>query len=97
MKTFDEIKNIIGSHMDILKSQYQVKEIGVFGSYVRGHPGKKSDIDVIVTFRKSVDFIEFLKLEEYLSTLLGSQVDLVTKNALKPYIGRHILQDVVYV
>ena len=83
--------------MDILKSRYKVKEIGVFGSYVKGNPGKKSDIDVIVTFRKSVDFIEFLKLEEYLSTLLGSQVDLVTKEALKPYIGRHILQDVVYV
>jgi hypothetical protein len=96
MKTLDEIKNIIASHMDILKSRYKVKEIGIFGSYAWGKPRKKSDIDVIVTFRKSVDFIEFLKLEEYLSNLLGLEVDLVTKNALKPYIGRQILEEVVY-
>lgn len=97
MKTLDEIKSIVAQHMDILKSRYSVKEIGVFGSYVRGKPGKKSDIDILVTFRKSVDFIEFLRLEEYLSNLLGLEVDLVTKNALKPYIGRQILEEVVYV
>ena len=97
MKTLDEIKNIIASHMEILKSQYRVKEIGVFGSYIRGKPRKKSDIDILVTFRKSVDFIEFLRLEEYLSNLLGLEVDLVTKNALKPYIGRQILEEMLYV
>jgi uncharacterized protein len=97
MKTLDEIKSIVAQHMDILKARYNVKEIGVFGSYVRGKPRGKSDIDILVTFRKSVDFIEFLKLEEYLSALLELQVDLVTKNALKPYIGRQILKDVVYV
>jgi predicted nucleotidyltransferase len=97
MKTLDEIKNIIASHMEILKSQHRVKEIGVFGSYVRGKTRKKSDIDILVTFCKSVDFIEFLKLEAYLSSILGVKVDLVTKDALKPYIGRQILEEVVYV
>lgn len=97
MKTLDEIKSIIAAHMDILKFQYKVKEIGVFGSYVRGRPKKKSDIDILVTFRGSVDFIEFLRLEEYLGTLLGVNVDLVTKDALKPYIGKRILEEVVYV
>jgi predicted nucleotidyltransferase len=96
MKTLDEIKSIIASRMDVLKSRYKVKEIGVFGSYIRGNPRKKSDIDIIVTFRKSIDFIEFLRLEEYLSDLLGLQVDLVTKNALKPFIGKQILEETVY-
>src|SRR4030042_3653051 len=95
MKNLDEIKNIIAKNMDILKSQYKVKEIGVFGSYVRGKPKKKSDIDILVTFRRSVDFIEFLQLEEYLATLLGVKVDLVKKEALKPYIGKRILEEVV--
>jgi hypothetical protein len=35
MKSLEEIKLIIADHMDILNSQYKVKEIGVFGSYVR--------------------------------------------------------------
>ena len=96
MKNLDEIKNIISEHMDILKSQYKVKEIGVFGSYVRGKPKKKSDIDILVVFRRTPDFIEFLRLEEYLENILGRKVDLVTKEALKPYIGKHILEEVVY-
>lgn len=37
------------------------------------------------------------RLENYLSDLLQIKVDLVTKEALKPYIGKLILQDVVYV
>jgi len=97
MKTLEEIRNILIANMSTLKSQYKVKKIGVFGSYVRGRPKKKSDIDILVTFRGSVDFIEFLQLEEYLGTLLGVKVDLVTKDALKPYIGKRILEEVVYV
>jgi predicted nucleotidyltransferase len=97
MKLLDEIKNIIASHMDTLEFRYKVREIGVFGSYVKGKPGKKSDIDILVTFGKPVDFIEFLKLEAYLSTILGVKVDLVTKDALRPYIGKQILEQVVYI
>jgi hypothetical protein len=38
-----------------------------------------------------------MDLEEYLSNLLGSKVDLVSKKALKPRIGEYILKEVVYV
>jgi predicted nucleotidyltransferase len=97
MKTFEEIKAILASHMDLLKKQYRVKEMGVFGSYAVGRQRRKSDIDILVTFSRSVDFIEFLRLEAYLANPLGERVDLVTKDALKPYIGKRILEQVVYV
>jgi len=35
--------------------------------------------------------------QEYLETLLGKKVDLVTKRALKPLIKKEILKQVVYV
>lgn len=96
MKTLDEIKNIIASHMDVLRSQYKVNEIGVFGSYVRGEQKKRSDVDILVEYAETPDMFEFLDLEEYLSNILGIKVDLVTKGALKPYIGKRILEEVVY-
>ncbi len=96
MKTFEDIRNIIASHMDELQSRYGVRTIGIFGSYVWGGQKKKSDVDVLVVFRKTPDFIEFLRLEEHLATLLGIKVDLVTKDALKPHIGKRILEEVVY-
>lgn len=97
MKSVDEIRNIIAEHMDALQSQHKVRRIGVFGSYVRGEQKKKSDVDILVTFRGSVDLIEFIQLENHLSKILGIKVDLVTKDALKPHIGKHILEEVVYV
>jgi len=36
-----------------------------------------------------------LELEDRLSEWLGAKVDLVTKAALKPHIGRRILNEVV--
>jgi len=38
-----------------------------------------------------------MDLEEHLKNLLGIKVDLVSKKALKPYIGKHILREVIYI
>jgi hypothetical protein len=79
-----------------LKKRYGIKEIGVFGSYVRGEEG--SDLDILVEFEEDtrISLLDFVGIEIYLSDLLGVKVDLVEKSALKPRIGRHILAEVVY-
>jgi len=56
-----------------------------------------SDIDLLVEFNKPIGFVRFIKLENSFSNLLGIQADLVTKKALKPYIGEQILREVQYV
>ena len=96
MKNIEAIKKTLIAHKELLASKYKVKTIGVFGSYVTGNQKKKSDVDILVEFKRAVDFFEFLDLEEYLEQILGIKVDLVTKQALKPYIGKHILEEVVY-
>ncbi len=97
MKTIKEIKNLLSKHRKELEAKYKVKNIGVFGSFVRGEQKKKSDIDILVEFKETVDFFEFLDLEEYLESLLEIKVDLATKRALKPLIKDKILNEVVYV
>lgn len=74
-----------------------MKTIGVLGSYVRGEENKKSDVDVLVEFEEPIGLFEFMDLEMYLSTLLGVKVDLVSKKALKTYIGKRVLEEVVMV
>jgi uncharacterized protein len=96
MKDIEEIKRTLTEHRKILASKYKIKTVGVFGSYVRGKPKKKSDVDILVEFKRAVDFFEFLDLEEYLEKILEIKVDLVTRQALKPYIGKRILEEVVY-
>jgi hypothetical protein len=97
MKNFEEIKDVLQKHKNELREQYGLKEIGIFGSYVRGEQKEESDLDILVELEKPVGFVRFLKLENALSQLVGLPVEIVTKKALKPYIGKRILQEVKYV
>ncbi|WP_456365837.1 nucleotidyltransferase family protein [Thermococcus sp.] len=73
------------------------REIGVFGSYVRGEATERSDVDILVDFYEVPSLLKFIELEEYLEKLLGIKVDLVMKSALKPKIGEHVGREVIYV
>jgi len=97
VKTKEEILKILEKELPYLKERFNVKTIGIFGSYVRGEQKKESDIDILVEFQKPVGFFEFIELEDYLSEKLGIKVDLVTPDALKPLIKPRILKEVVYV
>ncbi|MEM1586630.1 MAG: nucleotidyltransferase family protein [Candidatus Bathyarchaeia archaeon] len=96
MRSLEEIKKVLAEHKGELRERFKVKEIGIFGSFVRGEQGKKSDIDILVEFEEPPSLFEFMDLEDYLSKLLGLKVDLVTREALKPRIGERILREVVY-
>jgi uncharacterized protein len=99
MKTLKELKSCLEELKPMLEQKFEVKTIGIFGSYTRGEQTKKSDVDILVEFSEDakVGFFKFLDLEEFLSQKLDVKVDLVTKGALKPYIGKHILQEVIMV
>ncbi len=97
MQNVEDIKRTLSQHKIELKKSFKVKTIGVFGSYVRGEQKRKSDVDVLVEFDEPTVLFEFMDLEMYLSKLLGVKVDLVSKKALKPHIGEHILKEVIMV
>ena len=94
----DKLQLLLSQHKKELKNKFGVKEIGIFGSYIRGEEKEGSDLDILVEFENNakMDLIKFVELEEYLSELLGIKVDLVMKSALKPRIGKRILKEVVY-
>ncbi|MBI5529578.1 MAG: nucleotidyltransferase family protein [Deltaproteobacteria bacterium] len=91
----EEIKKTIDAEKPVLAGRFKVKEIGVFGSFARGEQDDGSDVDVLVSFSEPVGFFAFLDLEEHLEGVLGRKVDLVTRKALKPGIGRNILRELV--
>jgi predicted nucleotidyltransferase len=96
-KTAKEIREMLETHKKELNREYHVKGIGIFGSYLRGEQRETSDVDILVEFDRPVGLIEFVRLKNYLSDLLGVKVDLVMKKALKPRIGQRILSEVLYV
>ena len=97
MKRLQDIKAALAKHKPEIQRKFKVKEIGIFGSYIRGKQKEKSDIDVLVEFSEPVGLFKFMDLEEYLQTLFGVKVDLVSRKALKPHIGERILREVIYI
>lgn len=96
MKTLAEIQQWLVQHRSVLQERYGVKELGIFGSYVRREQTEASDVDVLVEFSETPSLLKFINLENYLSDNLGVKVDLVHKSGLKPRIGDRILAEVVY-
>ena len=97
MKNVETIKRTLFEHKADLREKFKVKNIGVFGSYVRGEQKGSSDVDVLIEFDDPIGLFEFMKLENYLSDLLGVKLDLVSKKALKPHIGERILEEVIMI
>ncbi len=96
MTKIDKIRGLISEHKLTLADKFKVKNLFLFGSYVRGEAHSGSDMDILVDFSGSVGMFTFMDLEEYLQRLLKvKKVDLVSRKALKPYIGKHILQEAV--
>ena len=98
MNTVKEIKEILLKQKDELKQKYRIKEIGIFGSYIRNEQQLTSDMDILIEFDEDarISLLDFVHVENYLSDLLDVKVDLVERSTLKPRIGRHILKEVIY-
>ena len=97
MKTSADIEKILKSNIHSLKRDYHLNSLGIFGSFIRDEQNQKSDVDLLVDFEKPIGLIKFIKLENDLSKILGVKVDLVMKKALKPAIGKRILEEIKYV
>jgi predicted nucleotidyltransferase len=80
----------------LLKKEYAVKELGVFGSFSDNTFSEESDIDILVELEKPIGW-RFFSLELFLENIFGRKIDLVTKNAVKKQIRENILKQVKYV
>ena len=95
-----EIKEILEKHNNYIRQTFHVSEIGIFGSFVKGREkaDNSSDVDILITFKKGYkDFFNYMRLKYYLENLLGREVDLVIKEAVKPRLKKRIFSEVEYV
>ena len=91
----EEFISTLRQHLPELRERFGVETLGVFGSYVRGEEQEDSDLDMLVEFSRTTNLFDFVELKLHLSDVLGVEVDLVMKKALKPNIGKNILAEVV--
>jgi predicted nucleotidyltransferase len=81
----------------IIAARYKVREISLFGSFVRGEQKENSDIDLLAEFDENADLIDLIGLELYLEDIFQRPVDIVPKQALRAELRETILQQVVVI
>jgi predicted nucleotidyltransferase len=98
MISLSEIKKVISKKKQYLNEQFGVKEIGIFGSYLRNQSRPDSDVDILIELERPprISLIGLVELQEYLTELLGIKVDLAIKRNLRKRIGKRILNEVEY-
>ena len=95
MHTENSILEKLRELKPMLKEDYSVIEIGLFGSFSDGTFTDKSDIDILIELEKPIGWRIFT-LELFLEKTFGRKIDLVTKGALKEQIKDQILKQVRY-
>jgi uncharacterized protein len=65
--------------------KWKIKEMSFFGSVLREDFRSDSDIDIIVSFEDNSTWgiLELVRMKRELKTLLGREVDLMTKKSIE--------------
>lgn len=93
----DEILEKLKQIKPKLQERYPLTALGLFGSYARDEASFDSDIDILVEFDAPIGW-EIMDLTLELDELLGQEIDLITRNAIRgKRIEAFIEKDVVYV
>lgn len=99
MLTKDAILETLRTHDQFLVSEFGVRRIGIFGSWAKGEQREGSDIDLFAEFDRTPG-LRFVELTQYLESLFGTSVDVLTPAGVQairnPRIAEDIRQTVIY-
>ncbi len=100
MLTRERVVDLLREQSAYLASEFGIRKIGLFGSFAKGQPGEQSDIDIVVEFERPIG-LRFMELVEYLETLLGRKVDILTPTGVQSIrrrtVAKSIAESIVYV
>ncbi len=90
-----EIIDFLKSHKLLLTKEYQVKNIGLFGSYATDSQTKDSDIDLLADMPSNFDL--YYDLKEFLESSFNKSIDLGLKKNIRGLIQEKIDKEIIYV
>ncbi len=83
------------AHIVSVMAEHGLTDVRVFGSTARGTDGPDSDIDLLVSSPSPVGLLSQSEIEVDLVDRLGTPVDLVIEDDVRPMIRERILKEVV--
>jgi predicted nucleotidyltransferase len=90
----DEVLRALREHAAELTSLH-VTSLSLFGSIARGDAGPGSDVDLLVEFDRTIGLFHFVRVKTRLEEILGAEVDLVMRTALRPEFRDSVLSEAI--
>ncbi len=97
MTSLTDIKDTLKSNKQRLTDKYGLSFLAIFGSYGRGQQTENSDIDILVEIGDNISLLDFVGIKLEIEDALGSKVDLVEYNTIKPLLRDRILKEQVVI
>lgn len=72
-----------------------VSRLSIFGSVARDEARAGSDVDLLVEFSGDAGLFELFRLRNQLEAVLGTRVDLGTRDSLRPELRSVVLSEAV--
>ena len=96
MKSKQECIEIIDRNSSVLRREFGIRSLCLFGSVARNEQKADSDVDICVDMDAKMFLI--IRLKRFLESILGSPVDVVRlRKNLNPFLKSEIERDGVYV
>jgi uncharacterized protein len=92
----DDVLALLAAHRGEIET-FEVESLRLFGSVARGEAAADSDVDLLVSFRKTSTFSGYMKLRIFLEDLLGARVDLITESGLREAVRPFVEKDAIRV
>ncbi len=80
----DQAIATLRGHLPAMRREFGVRRLALFGSTARDEAREDSDLDILVEFDRGPRFLTFMGLKVFLEDHVGTRIDLVTPDALKP-------------
>lgn len=74
-----------------------IDRVFLFGSFSKHTETETSDLDLLVDMKETISLMKFIKLKQELEDKVNRKVDLLTRDAISPYILPLITKDLVLI
>jgi len=99
METREEILKFLRANRELLKNEFHITKIGLFGSFARDEQTAQSDIDLIIELDAPDTDVHLLKnsIREFIASRCNREINLAREKYMRPYARDVILKEAIFV
>ena len=94
MTTLEQLRSR-KKEINTLAQRHGASHIRVFGSVARGDDTKFSDIDLLIDMEKNSSLLDLVGFQQDFAKMVGRPADVLTEQALSPYLRERILSKAI--